>query len=75
MKSANLTPDYGSNGVTCNGVTVFVTFSVFFVVFDYNFRTVIVTGIKYNFLEVFNYLLNYFFKYTVISDRAVATQI
>jgi len=41
-------PDYGSNAVTCNGVTVFVTFSVFFVVFDYNFRTVIVTGIKYN---------------------------
>ncbi len=42
-----------SNAVTCNGVTVFVTFSVLFCVFDYIFRKVFVTGIEYKIPEVF----------------------
>ncbi len=42
-----------SNGVTCNAVTLFVTFLVFFGLFDYFFRTGIVTGINYIIFEVF----------------------
>jgi len=58
------------NSVTCNGVTEFVTFSVFFVVFDCNFRTVIVKGIKYNILDVFYYFLQkHFFNYSVLSEN------
>jgi hypothetical protein len=62
-------PDYCSNAVTCNGVTVFVTIFVFFGVFDYIFKRGIVTGIKYKIFEVFRYLLSSFFKYSVLSKN------
>ncbi len=56
--------DYCSNAVTCNGVTVFVIFFVFFGVFNYIFGGGIGTGIEYNFFEVFTYLLSSFLKYS-----------
>jgi len=61
--------DYCSNAVTCNGVTVFVTFSVLFCVFDYNLRRAIVTVIKYNYFDVFAKVFRYFFKYSVLLEK------
>jgi hypothetical protein len=62
-------PDYCSNAVTWNGVTVFVTFSVLFCVFDYISRRVIVTVIKYNYFHVFAKVFRYFFKYSVLLEN------
>jgi hypothetical protein len=61
-------PDYCSNAVTCNGVTVFVTFSVFSRVFDYFLKWVIVVGIKYKTCDVFTWVFSYFLKYSVFVE-------
>ena len=61
--------DYCSNAVTCNGVTVFVTFLVLLSVFDYILRRVIVTVIKYNYFVVFAQIFRYFFKYSVLVEK------
>ena len=61
--------DYCSNAVTCNGVTVFVTFWVLFAVFDSNFYRVLVTGFEYKINVVFTDLLRYFFRYSVFREK------
>jgi len=65
----DLSADYCSNAVTCNGVTVFVTFSVLLQVFDYILWRVIVIVIKYNYFDVFAKVFRYFFKYSVLVDK------
>ncbi len=59
--------DYCSNAVTCNGVTVFVPFSVILYVSEYIFGAVIVTVIKYFFNNVFANVTNYCSKGIVTS--------
>ncbi len=61
--------DYCINAFTCNGVTVFVTFSVLLHVFDYILRRVIVMGIKYKYFDVFAEIFRYFFKYSVFVEK------
>jgi len=61
--------DYCRNAITCNGVTVFITFLVLFVVFDSIFNRVIVVAIDYKMFKVFTWILCYFFKYSVLAEK------